>query len=69
MDKVHQCYEKNRKRKLSKHKKLANNTVIEIDNCSPLEIRKLQKNNTIASGEGIEFVYGKGKENGSAAVP
>ena len=26
------------------------------------EIRKLQKNlNTIASGEGIEFVYGKGK--------
>ena len=64
MDKVRSVIEKNRKRKLSKHKKLANNTVIEIDNCSPLEIRKLQKNlNTIASGEGIEFVYGKGKEN------
>ena len=62
MDKVRSVIEKNRKRKLSKHKKLANNTVIEIDNCSPLEIRKLQKNlNTIASGEGIEFVYGKGK--------
>lgn len=62
MDKVRSIIEKNRKRKLSKHKKLANNTVIEIDNCSPLEILKLQKNlNTIASGEGIEFVYGKGK--------
>ena len=62
MDKVRSVIEKNRKRKLSKHKKLANNTVIEIDNCSPLEIRKLQKNlNTIATGEGIEFVYGKGK--------
>ena len=64
MDKVRSVIEKNRKRKLSKHKKLANNTVIEIDNCSPLEILKLQKNlNTIATGEGIEFVYGKGKKN------
>ena len=62
MDKVRSVIEKNRKRKLSKHKKLANNTVIEIDNCSPLEILKLQKNlNTIATGEGIEFVYGKRK--------
>ena len=62
MDKVRSVIEKNRKRKLSKHKKLANNTVIEIDNCSPLEILKLQKNlNTIASGEGIAFIYGKGK--------
>ena len=62
MDKVRSVIEKNRKRKLSKHKKLANNTVIEVDNCSPLEILKLQKNlNTIATGEGIEFVYGKGK--------
>ena len=62
MDKVRSVIEKNRKRKLSKHKKLANNTVIEIDNCSPLEILKLQKNlSTIAAGEGIEFVYGKGK--------
>ena len=62
MDKVRSVIEKNRKRKLSKHKKLANNTVIEIDNCSPLEILKLQKNlNTVASGKGIEFIYGKGK--------
>ena len=62
MDNVRSVIEKNRKRKLSKHKKLANNTVIEIDNCSPLEILKLQKNlNTVASGERMEFVYGKGK--------
>ena len=33
-----------------------------IDNCSPLEILKLQKNlSKIADGEGIEFVSGKGK--------
>ena len=33
-----------------------------IDNCSPLEILKLQKNlMTIADGEGIVFVNGKGK--------
>ena len=62
MDKVRSVIEKNQKRKLSKHKKLANNTVIEIDNCFPLEILKLQKNlSTIASGEGIEFVYWKRK--------
>ena len=62
MDKVREVIEKNRKRKLVKHKKLSNNRIIEIDNCSPLEIRKLQNNLTmIAAGEGIEFVYGKGK--------
>ena len=44
MDKVHDVIEKNRKRKLTKHKKISNNTVIEIDNCSPLELLKLQKN-------------------------
>ena len=42
MDKVREVIEKNRKRKLVKHKKLSNNRIIEIDNCSPLEIRKLQ---------------------------
>ncbi len=53
--------EENRKRKLTKHKKLPNNTILEIDNCSPLEIRKLQRNLTrIAQGEGIGFVQGKG---------
>ena len=62
MDKVREVIEKNRKRKFVKHKKLSNNRIIEIDNCSPLEIRKLQNNLTmIADNEGIEFVYGKGK--------
>ena len=62
MDKVREVIEKNRKRKLVKHKKLSNNRIIEIDNCSPLEIRKLQNNLTmIADNEGIKFVYGKGK--------
>lgn len=44
MDKVRGVIEKNRERKLTKHKKLSNNTIIEIDNCSPLEVLKLQKN-------------------------
>lgn len=35
MDKVKDVIEKNRKCKLTKHKKLSNNTVIEIDNCVP----------------------------------
>ena len=62
MDKVRESIEKNRKRKLTKHKKLSNNTIIEIDNCSPLEILKLQKNlKQIAGKEQIAFVYGKGK--------
>lgn len=63
MDKVREVIEKNRKRKLTKHKKLSNNIMIEIDNCSPLDMLKLQKNlSTIATGEGIEFVCGKGKK-------
>ena len=63
MDKVRDVIEKNRTRKLTKHKKLSNNTIIEIDNCSPLEILKLQKNlMTITNGEGIEFAAGKGKK-------
>ena len=62
MDKVRKVIEENRKRKLTKHKKISNNTIIEIDYCSPLEIRKLQKNlMQIAQGEDIGFVYGKGK--------
>ena len=60
MDKVRDIIEKNRKRKLTKHKKLSNNTIIEIDNCSPLEMLKLQTNLVkIADGEGIPFVYEK----------
>ena len=60
MDKVRDVIAKNRKRKLTRHKKISNNTVIEIDNCSPLELLKLQKNLVrIADGEGISFVYEK----------
>ena len=62
IDKVRDIIEKNRKRKITKHKKLSNNCIIEIDNCSPLELLKLQKNLiAIADGEGIAFVNGKGK--------
>ena len=62
IDKVRDVIEKNRKRKITKHKKLSNNRIIEIDNCSPIEILKLQKNlMTIADGEGIVFVNGRGK--------
>ena len=43
MDKVREVIEKNRKRKLTKNKKLPNNTRIEIDSCSPLELLKLQR--------------------------
>lgn len=63
MEKVRRVIEENRKRKLTKHKKLSNNTVIEIDHVSPLEILKLQKNLLrIAEGENILFVSGKGKK-------
>ncbi len=52
MEKVRKVIKENRNRKLTKHKKLPNNTIIEIDNCSRLEIRKLQKNLTqIARGK------------------
>lgn len=62
MDKVREVIEKNRSRKLTKHKKLSNNTLIEIDACSPLELLELRVNLTkIANGEGIVFVEGKGK--------
>ncbi len=62
MDKVREVIEKNRKRKLTKHKKLPNNTVIKIDNCSPLELLKLQANLIkIANGEGIKFEIEKGR--------
>ncbi len=62
MEKVRKVIEENRRRKLTKHKKISNNTIIEIDNCSPLEILRLQKNlMRIAEGEGIRFVSGKGR--------
>ena len=46
----------NREYKLTKHKKLPNNTIIEIDNCSPLELLQLQTGLLkIAEGEGDLF--------------
>lgn len=61
MDKVRRVIGEKRKR--TKHKKLSNNTIIEIDNGSPLELVKLQKNLLrIALGEGGRFVYGSGKK-------
>ena len=63
MEKVRRVIKENRSRKLTKHKKLSNNTILEIDNCSPLEMVKLQKNLLlIADREGIRFVQGRGKK-------
>ena len=62
MEKVRKVIEGNRRRKLAKHKKIPNNAIMEIDNCSPLEILRLQKNlERIAQGEGVPFVSGKGR--------
>ena len=62
MEKVRKVIEENRRRKMTKHKKISNNTIIEIDHCSPLELLKLQKNlMQLAEGEGILFVRRKGK--------
>jgi len=62
MEKVREVIKKNRSRKVNDKKKLSNNTVIEIDNMSPLEMLKIQvKLMAIAKGEGIAFVDGKGQ--------
>ena len=62
MDKVREVIQKNRARKLTKCKKLANNTQIEINACSPMDMLKLQEKLVrIAEGEEIVFVIGKGK--------
>lgn len=67
MDKVRSVIEQNRKRKVTKHKKLSNNTIIEIDHCSPLEMARLQNSILkIAAGEGITFVHGPGKKKPEA---
>lgn len=62
MDKVWEVIKKNRQRKRTNKKKLSNNKRIEIDNCSPLELLRLQENlMKIAKGEKISFVTGKGQ--------
>lgn len=61
MDRVREVIKKNRERKLTKHKKLSNNSIIEIDHCSPMELLNLQVQLTkIAKGEDILFVNDKG---------
>ncbi len=63
MEKVREVIEKNRARKMNKKKKVSNNTIIEIDNMSPLELLKMQVTlKQIADGEGIVFVTGKGQK-------
>jgi len=62
MDKVREVIEKNRSRKINNKKKLSNNTMIEIDNMSPLEMLKMQARlKKIAIEENIVFVEGKGQ--------
>lgn len=63
IDTVKSVIEKNRSRKKNKKKKLSNNTIIEIDNISPLEILQMQTNLiAIAKGEGQIFKTGKGQK-------
>ena len=62
IDKVREVIRKNRERKLTKRKKISNNTIIEIDHCFPLSLLQMQVNLTkVATGEGIAFENGKGK--------
>jgi len=62
MDKVRQVISANRQLKQAKQQKRSNNTLIEIDGCSPIEMLQLQVNLTkIAKGEGIPFTTGKGQ--------
>ncbi len=63
IDKVREVIKKNRERKKTDQKKIANNAILEIDNISPLALLKLQVNlTTVAKGEGIQFVLGKGQQ-------
>lgn len=62
IDKIKNTIGENRKRKSLNLKKLSNNSIIEIDNISPIELLNLQiKLFHIANAEKIPFVYGKGQ--------
>jgi len=63
MDKVKEVIKQNRERKRTNNKKkISKNTIIEIDNISPIKLLNLQVNLTkIAGGEGISFSMGKGQ--------
>ena len=61
VDKVSEIIQKNRERRINHSKKIPNNRIIKINNCSPLELLKLQFNlERVAIGEKIAFVKGKG---------
>lgn len=63
IDRVKEVIEKNRQRKINKKKKISNNTIIEIDSCSPIDLLKTANLlKRIALDQSIEFVYGKGKK-------
>lgn len=63
MEKVREVIEKNRARKINNKKKISNNSIIEIDDISPIKILKLQQSLLdIARAEGIIFETGKGKK-------
>lgn len=62
IERVKIVIEKNRNRKLHGEKKVPNKAIITIENCSPLELLKLQTNlTTIAKGEEILFTVSKGQ--------
>ena len=62
IDKVKDVITKNRKRKLLNIDKLSNNSIIEIDNISPLKLLEIQTNLIqIANAEETLFVHEKGK--------
>lgn len=61
MDRVREIIKKNRERKLTQHKKLSNNSIIEIDHCSPIELLNLQVQlMKISKADEIFFVNEKG---------
>lgn len=66
MEKVKEIIKKNRERKKNNKKKLSNNTILEIDNCSPIDMLELQRTiKVICDNEGIYFVHGRGQKKPS----
>ena len=63
MAKVRKVIEENRKRKLTKHKKISNNTIIEMDHCSPLDDPEAAEEPDADCGRrrGSDSFTGKGK--------
>ena len=68
MDKVRDVIEKNRKRKLTKHKKLPNHTIIEIDNCPPIGDPETPEKSDADRRAGTDFfcLWERKKETGDS---